>query len=112
MNEQKSIAYNLIKRKLNNETFMTYKEIAEITGYHPKYLLKLKSQIINGTINLEHGNKNKKPANLISMEEEKYICELYKRSHASIRAFARFYSKRSYACIYNVLKRNKLLEKN
>ena len=75
---------------------MTYKEIAQLTGYHEKYILKLKKDILNKDIKLEHGNKNKEPINKINAKEEKYICELYKRSHASIRQFSRFYSKRSY----------------
>ena len=29
---------------------------------------------------------------------------LYKRSNASIRQFCRFYGRRSYSCIYNVIK--------
>lgn len=110
MNNRKYEAANLIIKKLNNDTYMTYKEIADLTGYHEKYLLKLKKEIINKEFSLEHGNKNRKPINTISKEEEDYICSLYKRSKASIRQFSRFYSKRSYACIYNVLKRNGLLE--
>lgn len=101
---KKEIAYDLIKRKLEKNVFMTYKEIADITGYHPKYLLKLKKEVIEGTISLVHQNKGKKPVNTISNEEREYIISLYKRSHASIRRFVRFYGKRSYSCIYNVLK--------
>lgn len=111
MNKRKYDAATLIIKKLKNDTYMTYKEIAQITGYHEKYILKLKKEILNKEISLEHGNKNRKPINAISEEEEKYICNLYKRSSASIRQFSRFYSKRSYACIYNVLKRNGLLDK-
>ncbi len=110
MNRRKYDAATMIIKKIKNESFMTYKEIAQLTGYHEKYILKLKKDILNKDIKLEHGNKNKEPINKINAKEEKYICELYKRSHASIRQFSRFYSKRSYACIYNVLKRNNLLE--
>ena len=41
---RKEQAIDLIKKTLNNETFLTYKEIAQITNYHPKYLLKLKKE--------------------------------------------------------------------
>ena len=41
--EKKKEAVKLITEKLNNKTFLSYKEIAQITGYHPKYILKLKS---------------------------------------------------------------------
>lgn len=111
MSQRKYDAATLIIKKMKNETFMSYKEIAELTGYHPKYISKLKKEIQERKIKVQHGNKNKKPVNTISQKEEKFICDLYKRSHASIRQFSRFYSKRSYACIYNVLKRNGLLDK-
>lgn len=112
MNKRKYDAAVMIIKKLKNDTYMTYKEIAELTGYHEKYILKLKREILNSEFSLEHGNKNKKPVNTISKEEEEYICSLFKRSRASIRQFSRFYSKRSYACIYNVLKRNGLLDRD
>ena len=69
--EKKQEAVLLIKKKLSGKTFMTYKDIAGITGYHPKYILKLKKEILNGTIQIVHGNTNRKPANAISDEEKK-----------------------------------------
>lgn len=107
---KKKMAVKLIKDKLNNKTFLTYKEIAEITGYHPKYLLKLKREVLDGTIRLVHGNKNRVPANIMSDEEKKKIIELYKKSNVSIRKFCNFYNSRSYSCIYNLLKANGLLK--
>ena len=102
--DKKNEAVRLIKNKLLNDSFYTYKEIAEITGYHPKYLLKLKREILEDTISLEHGNKNRKPVNAISEEEKEKIISLYRRSNASIRKFCRFYGRRSYSCVYNVIK--------
>ena len=101
---KKEEAVRMIKGKLAHDSFYTYKEIAEITGYHHKYLLKLKKEILEGTISMEHGNKNRKPVNTISEEEKEKIISLYKRSNASIRKFCRFYGSRSYSCIYNVIK--------
>ncbi len=101
---RKEEAVKMMKSKMVNDSFYTYKEIAEITGYHPKYLLKLKKEILNGTISMEHGNKNRKPINTISEEEKEKIISLYKRSNASIRKFCKFYGSRSYSCIYNVIK--------
>ena len=75
-------------------------------------MLKLKKEILNNEITLEHGNKNRKPVNTISDEEKKYIIDLYRRSNASIRKFYKFYGKRSYSCIYNVLKEADLVHKN
>ena len=110
--KEKRNAVILIKKKLDGKTFMSYKEIAGITGYHPKYILKLKKEIIDGTISIEHGNMNRKPINAISEDEKKYTISLYKRSNASVKKFCNFYGKRSYSCIYNILKNEGLLKNN
>ena len=107
---KKEMAVKLIKDKLNNKTFLSYKEISEITGYHPKYILKLKKEVLDGTIKLVHGNKNRVPANVMSEEEKAKIIALYKKSNVSIRKFCNFYNSRSYSCIYNLLKENGLLK--
>ena len=101
---RKQDAIDLMKRVMNKESYLTYKEIAKITGYHEKYLLKLKKELEEGTISIVHGNTNRKPVNTITEEEKQYIISLYKRSNASIRKFCRFYKKRSYSCIWHVLK--------
>lgn len=106
---KKEMAVDFIKKKLENKTFLSYKEIADITGYHPKYLVKLKKQVENGTVNFVHGNKNRVPVNVMSDEEKKYIIDLYKKSNVSIRKFSRFYNRRSYSCIYNLLKSEGLI---
>ena len=108
--EKKKEAVRLIIEKLNNRTFLSYKEIAEITGYHPKYILKLKKDVINGNISYIHGNKNRIPVNSMSEEEKQKIINLYKKSNVSIRKFCNFYNTRSYSCIYNLLKENGLLK--
>lgn len=110
MSDERNQAISLIKDKLNNKSSLSYVEIAQLTNYHPKYILKLKKDIMNNNINYVHGNKFKKHANTIPIEEEKKIVNLYKRSNASIRRFCKFYGRRSYSCIYNILKRNGLLE--
>lgn len=101
---RKMEAVELIKKAMSNESFLNYKEIAKITGYHEKYLLKLKKDVEQNKISFVHGNKNRKPINTISDEEREYIIKLYKRSNASIRKFCKFYGKRSYSCIWHVLK--------
>lgn len=101
---RKQDAIDLMKRTMDGESYLTYKEIANITGYHEKYLLRLKKELTNGTISVIHGNTNRKPANTITDEEKKYIINLYKRSNTSIRKFCKFYAKRSYSCIWHVLK--------
>ena len=102
-------AIDLMKKVMNGESYLTYKEIAKITGYHEKYLLKLKKDLENGTISVVHGNTNRKPKNTITEEEKAYIISLYKRSNASIRKFCKFYKKRSYSCIWHVLKEADLI---
>lgn len=110
MKYDKKDAVSLIEKKLANKSFLTYQEIAEITGYHPKYILKLKKDILTNNIRLEHGNKNKIPANRMTREEEMKIVNLYKRANCSIRKFCKFYNRRSYSCIYNVLKKHGLID--
>jgi len=101
---RKQDAIDLMKKVMNGESYLTYKEIAKITGYHEKYLLKLKKDLEEGTISVVHGYTNRKPVNTITDQEKQYIISLYKRSNASIRKFCRFYKKRSYSCIWHVLK--------
>lgn len=101
---RKEEAIKLINKKLANNSFYSYKEIAEVTGYHPKYILKLKKDILDGHVSLIHGNKNRKPINAISEEEKEKIINLYKRSNASIRRFCKFYGRRSYSCVFNIIK--------
>ena len=73
MMSRKAEAVDLINKKIAGNSFLSYQEIATITGYHPKYILKLKKEILNNEIRLEHGNKNRKPINTISEQEKKYI---------------------------------------
>ena len=96
-NKNRDLAIKYIKDKINDNTFLSYIEIANITGFHPKYILRLKKEIIDGTIKLEHGNK-------LTEEERNKIINLYKKSHVSVRRFCKFYGSRSYSCIYNTLK--------
>ncbi len=108
--DKKIYAAKLIADKLRKKSFMTYKEIATITGYHEKYILKLKKEIVDGKINFTHGNKDKTPVNKISDKEKKYIVDLYRRSNASVLKFCNFYGKRSYSCVYGILKEAGLIE--
>lgn len=111
MDSERNQAIQLIKDKINGKSSLSYVDIAKLTNYHPKYILKLKKDIINNNFSYEHGNKNRKPINTIPLDEEQKIVNLYKRSNASIRRFCKFYGKRSYSCVYNVLKRNGLIDK-
>lgn len=104
-------AAKLIADKIRGKTYLTYKEIADITGYHPKYILKLKREILSGKISFEHKNKHKEPVNKMDEKEKQYIINLYKRSNVSVRKFCKFYNRRSYSCIYGVLKDAGLIEK-
>lgn len=101
---RKEEAVALMKEVIEGRSFLQYKEIAKITGYHEKYLLKLKKDLENGNLSMIHGNKNRKPVNTLPEDERKYIIDLYKRSNVSVRKFCKFYGKRSYSCIWHVLK--------
>ena len=63
---RKQDAVDLMKKVMSGESYMTYKEIAQVTGYHEKYLLKLKKDLEKGEISLVHGNTNRKPSNTIT----------------------------------------------
>ena len=108
--KDKAKAVELIKKKINDDTFLTYEEISTLTGYNVKYLFKLKNDILDNKFTLEHGNKNRKPVNALSEAEKQKIVNLYRRSNASIRKFCKFYHTRSYSCIYNILKENGLIK--
>lgn len=108
--KDKKKAVDLIKKKINGETFLTYEEISTLTGYNVKYLFKIRNNILDNRITYEHGNKNKKPVNAMSPEEKQKIINLYKRSNVSIRKFCKFYHTRSYSCIYKILKENNLIK--
>jgi len=108
LNRKKQV-YDLIYKKLNKQSYLSYIEIANVTGYHPKYVLKIKKEILENKINLVHGNKNREPVNKMTKEEKQYIINLYKRSKVSVRKFCKFYNRRSYSCIYNVLKEADLI---
>ena len=110
MTEKREDAIKMIKDKLNNRSVLSYVDIAHLTGYHPKYILKLKKDVIKGNISYVHGNKNRIPVNSMSEEEKQKIIKLYKKSNVSIRKFCKFYNTRSYSCIYNLLKQNGLLK--
>lgn len=101
---RKEEAVALMKEVIEGRSFLQYKEIAKITGYHEKYLLKLKKDLENGNLSMIHGNKNRKPVNTLPEDEKQYIIDLYKRSNVSVRKFCKFYGKRSYSCIWHVLK--------
>ena len=108
---KKEMVVRWIERKMRNESFFTYEEIADAVGFHPKYVLKLKKEIEEGTVRLVHGNKNRHSLNSVPDDEKEYIIDLYKRSHVSIKKFQKFYGKRSYSCIYSILDKAGLLQR-
>lgn len=111
MKKNKKEVVQLINDKLNKKNSLTYNEISLLTGYHSKYILKLKKEILENKISLEHGNKNRHSYNALGIQEKEYIIKLYKKTTVSLRRFCKFYGKRSYSCIYNLLKENNLLKK-
>lgn len=109
MEKDKKLAVKLIIDKLKGKTSLTYEEIAQLTGYHCKYILRMKKDMLaTGKVSLKYHRDTS--WNAISKEEEAKIVSLFQKSHASVRKFSKFYGARSYSCIYNVLKRNGLLD--
>lgn len=77
---------NVIKLLKNRQ--VSYKELANITGYHEKSLIRLNREIKNNTINIVHGNTGKKPHNYIDDETKAKLIEKYKKSnYKSIKSF-------------------------
>ena len=80
--KDKAKAVELIKKKINDDTFLTYEEISTLTGYNVKYLYKLKNDILDNKFTLEHGNKNRKPVNALSeAEKQKIVNKVKLNSH-------------------------------
>ena len=46
MKHDRDLAITLIKDKLDGKSTLNYKEIAELSGFHSKYILKLKRGFI------------------------------------------------------------------
>jgi hypothetical protein len=106
----------LIKDKDKNK--MTYKDIANKTGYHVKSLTRLNNKLKNDTKSnvLIHGNKGKIPYNKMSVEEKDKIL-LLKQKYETLNN-TMFYKKYKIECEENHLKArsyttiNFLLNKN
>ena len=82
---KKEMIVKWIERRMRNESFFTYEEIADAVGYHPKYILKLKKEIENGSVSIVHGNKNRHSQNSVPDEEKEYIIDLFKCSHFMVK---------------------------
>ena len=75
MEKNKEKALNLLKQKVNGEIKITYREISLQTGYHPKSLIRLASEIEKRDISavLIHGQTGKPSHNSASKKEIDYI---------------------------------------
>ena len=77
---------NVIKLLKNRQ--VSYKELANITGYHEKSLIRLNKEIKNNTISVIHGNKGKKPHNYIDNETKEKLIDNYKKNnYKSIKSY-------------------------
>ena len=74
--------------KLLKNRQVSYKELANITGYHEKSLIRLNKEIKNNTISVIHGNKGKKPHNYIDNETKEKLIDNYKKNnYKSIKSY-------------------------
>lgn len=97
---------NVIKLLKNRQ--VSYKELANITGYHEKSLMRLNKEIKNNTINIIHGNTGKKPHNYINDETKKKLIENYQKN--KFKSIKSYYNKLKGKYSYSFL--CKLLPKN
>lgn len=98
LNKEKVI--NLLKTKN-----CTYKELAELTGYHEKSLIRLHSQMEKKTISILHGNKNRHPHNYIQDTEKENLRKIW--SQNEYKTYKEFYyalnEKYSYSFLCKLL---------
>lgn len=74
--------------KLLKKNKFSYKELSNLTGYHEKSLVRLNSQIKNNTINVTHGNKNKKPYNYVDEStKEELVIKFKEKNYRSYKEF-------------------------
>ncbi len=83
----------------------TYKELAKITGYHEKSLIRLNSQIQMNTFSVIHRNKNKRPYNYIDDKERNNLIVLWNKN--KYKTYKEFYyalnAKYSYSFLCKIL---------
>lgn len=94
--------------KLLKNRQVSYKELASITGYHEKSLIRLNREIKNNTLNIIHGNTGKKPHNYIDDETKAKLVENYKKSnYKSIKSYYnKLKGKYSYSFLCKLLPKN------
>ena len=107
MDSERNQAIQLIKDKIEGKSSLSYVDIAKLTNYHPKYILKLKKDILTDNINYIHGNKNRKPANTIPIEDEQKIIPWV---IIPVFGMGAVEMPEMYGMGSNILKRNGLLE--
>lgn len=103
MKKDKNLAIQLI----NNKGKMTFEEIAVVTGYHPKSLIRMKKNL----------SEDQKFSKKFSDKEKKYIIDLFNSSgNGSITSFyevylndKKIYKDRTYSGIYKLLNKEGLI---
>jgi len=77
----KAKALELLKKKINGEIKITYKEIERLTSYTKRQLIRLSKEVEKRDIDsiLIHGNTGRKPSITASDQEVKYIIEFKKK---------------------------------
>lgn len=98
--------------KLLKKRNLTYKELASITGYHEKSLIRLNKDIKNNNVRLVHGNKNKKPHNYIPEKIKKEIVKTYQKGDfKSIKEYYLFLNKKySYSFLCKIIPKKEIVK--
>lgn len=100
--------------KLIKSKNYTYKELAKITGYHEKSLIRLSSQIQMNIFSVVHGNKNRHPHNYIDDKEKNNLIMLWNQK--DYKTYKEFYyalnAKYSYSFLCKLLPQKKKKKDN
>lgn len=110
--KDKEKALNLLKQKINGEIIITYKEIANQTGYERKQINRFLSEIEKKDINsiLIHGLTNKPSNNSVPDQEIEYIRNFKKKyPEVSISQFRDIYHE---DVIFNPDKKDDVIKYN
>ncbi len=93
---------------LKNKGNKTYLELAKLTGYHEKSLIRINREIKRGTYTPSHGNSFREPYNKINDKlKEELISEFQKRAFKTKKAYYNYLKAKninySYAFLCSII---------
>lgn len=102
---------------LQNKGNKTYKELATISGYHEKSLIRISRKLKREEYSLVHGNTKKNPHNKIEDDKKKELRDFYQRgNYSSKKEFYSFLCSMGYSYSYSflckIINKKKKIKKN